>query len=142
MCLLWFYRNLQFAAEQLESTGIIGVIEPINNYSLPGYYLSSYEKGVTWNYDLRYILHLLIMLERLFDWFSNVCQSSFLFPEIYFPYKTSKYITLKAKKPLKIRYIKFTIDTKREGEPSKTSNRWWSIRISLDLTDSNSIYST
>lgn len=53
MCLLWFYRNLQFAAEQLESTGIIGVIEPINNYSLPGYYLSSYEKGVTRNYDLR-----------------------------------------------------------------------------------------
>lgn len=39
-------RNLQFAAEQLESTGIIGVIEPINNYSVPGYYLNSYDKGV------------------------------------------------------------------------------------------------
>lgn len=42
-------RNLQFAAEQLESTGIIGVIEPINNYSLPGYYLSCYDKGVIQN---------------------------------------------------------------------------------------------
>lgn len=38
-------RNLQYASNLLESTGIIGVIEPINNYSLPGYYLNSYEKG-------------------------------------------------------------------------------------------------
>lgn len=44
--LLEFPRNLQFAADQLESTGIIGVIEPINNYSVPGYYLNSYDKGV------------------------------------------------------------------------------------------------
>lgn len=39
-------RNLKFAAEHLESTGIVGVIEPINNYSVPGYYLNSYDKGV------------------------------------------------------------------------------------------------
>lgn len=43
-------RNLQFAAEQLESTGIIGLIEPINNYSLPGYYLNCYDKGAFVNY--------------------------------------------------------------------------------------------
>lgn len=38
-------RNLQYASNLLDSTGIIGVIEPINNYSLPGYYMNSYEKG-------------------------------------------------------------------------------------------------
>lgn len=43
-------RNLQFAAENLESTGIIGVIEPINTYSVPGYYLNNYEKGEMWNW--------------------------------------------------------------------------------------------
>lgn len=52
----WWNRNLKFAAEHLESTGIIGVIEPINNYSLPGYYLSDYDKGVMWNWV--YILKL------------------------------------------------------------------------------------
>ncbi|XP_055299237.1 putative hydroxypyruvate isomerase [Sitodiplosis mosellana] len=41
-----YLRNLQFAAEQLESTGIIGVIEPINNYSIPGYYLNCYDKAL------------------------------------------------------------------------------------------------
>lgn len=40
-----FTRNLKFAAEMLKTKNIIGVIEPINKYSLPNYFLNSYEKG-------------------------------------------------------------------------------------------------
>nr|CAD7606518.1 unnamed protein product [Timema genevievae] len=37
--------NLRFASKQLENEGIVGLIEPINCYSVPKYYLNSYEKG-------------------------------------------------------------------------------------------------
>nr|CAD7446159.1 unnamed protein product [Timema bartmani] len=36
--------NLRFASKQLENEGIVGLIEPINCYSVPKYYLNSYEK--------------------------------------------------------------------------------------------------
>ncbi|XP_070504020.1 putative hydroxypyruvate isomerase [Chironomus tepperi] len=37
-----FISNLKYAASVLEKEGIIGVIEPINNYSVPGYFLRDY----------------------------------------------------------------------------------------------------
>lgn len=37
-----FQSNLKYAATQLEESDIIGVIEPINNYSAPGYFLNDY----------------------------------------------------------------------------------------------------
>lgn len=74
-----FFRNLKFAAEQLESTGIIGVIEPINNYSVPGYYLNNYEKGVIRTCEDNALHNLLIMLVRLLL-VSNVRQCSYFFP--------------------------------------------------------------
>ncbi|ERL85217.1 putative hydroxypyruvate isomerase [Dendroctonus ponderosae] len=39
-------ENLKFAAELLQQENILGVIEPINNYSIPNYYLNSYEKAI------------------------------------------------------------------------------------------------
>ncbi|CAG2062114.1 unnamed protein product, partial [Timema podura] len=38
--------NLRFASKLLENEGIVGLIEPINCYSVPKYYLNSYEKGL------------------------------------------------------------------------------------------------
>ena len=37
--------NLRLAAPILEESGITGLIEPINNYSVPGYFLNSFETG-------------------------------------------------------------------------------------------------
>ncbi len=41
-----FLKNLTYAASQLEKHGLTGLIEPINNYSIPSYYLNSFSKGV------------------------------------------------------------------------------------------------
>lgn len=40
-----YLSNLKMAATILEKNNLLGVIEPINQYSVPGYYLSCYEKG-------------------------------------------------------------------------------------------------
>nr|CAD7427065.1 unnamed protein product [Timema monikensis] len=40
-----YENNLRFASKLLENEGIVGLIEPINCYSVPKYYLNSYEKG-------------------------------------------------------------------------------------------------
>ncbi|KFB38232.1 AGAP003099-PA-like protein [Anopheles sinensis] len=41
-----YLGNLQLAAPILERNNIIGVIEPINKYAVPGYYLSCYDTAV------------------------------------------------------------------------------------------------
>lgn len=41
-----FTSNLKYAASQLESENIIGVIEPINHYSVPGYFLNDYKFAI------------------------------------------------------------------------------------------------
>lgn len=48
-----YLANLRAAAPILEQNNIIGVIEPINKYALPGYYLSCYDKGRTLDYTSR-----------------------------------------------------------------------------------------
>ncbi|KAK4871872.1 hypothetical protein RN001_015996 [Aquatica leii] len=39
--------NLRYAVKILEKENIMGIIEPINKYSIPHYYLNSYKKAVT-----------------------------------------------------------------------------------------------
>ncbi|CAG9760401.1 unnamed protein product [Ceutorhynchus assimilis] len=41
-----YVENLKFAAKLLEQENILGVIEPINKYSVPKYYMNSYEKAI------------------------------------------------------------------------------------------------
>ncbi|XP_072402033.1 putative hydroxypyruvate isomerase isoform X1 [Diabrotica undecimpunctata] len=41
-----YENNLQWAVQLLEKEDIMGLIEPINNYSVPNYYLNSYERAV------------------------------------------------------------------------------------------------
>lgn len=41
-----YETNLQYAVKILEKEGIVGLIEPINPYSIPNYYLNSYQRGV------------------------------------------------------------------------------------------------
>ncbi|CAH1729098.1 unnamed protein product [Chironomus riparius] len=41
-----FVANLKYAAPFLEKEGMIGVIEPINNYSVPGYFLRDYKFAI------------------------------------------------------------------------------------------------
>uniref|UniRef100_A0A1B0D072 Xylose isomerase-like TIM barrel domain-containing protein n=1 Tax=Phlebotomus papatasi TaxID=29031 RepID=A0A1B0D072_PHLPP len=39
-----YVENLKYAVKILEKENIVGLIEPINRYAVPGYYLNSYEK--------------------------------------------------------------------------------------------------
>lgn len=41
-----FLENLSYAAKALETEGLIGVIEPINNSSVPGYFLHDYSFAI------------------------------------------------------------------------------------------------
>lgn len=41
-----YEKNLTYVAQIFEKKGIIGLIEPINKYSAPGYYLNSYDRAV------------------------------------------------------------------------------------------------
>lgn len=41
-----FISNLKYAVTQLEPEEIVGVIEPINFYSLPGYFLNDYKFAI------------------------------------------------------------------------------------------------
>ncbi|KAH8295921.1 hypothetical protein KR018_000699 [Drosophila ironensis] len=40
-----YTANLKAAAESLRQSQLVGVIEPINKYAVPGYYMNSYEKA-------------------------------------------------------------------------------------------------
>lgn len=40
-----YENNLKYAANKLEDENIMGVIEPINQHSVPKYFLSDYGKG-------------------------------------------------------------------------------------------------
>lgn len=42
-----YKSNLSLAAKMLSEHNIIGVIEPINKYSVPNYFLNDYQKGKT-----------------------------------------------------------------------------------------------
>lgn len=41
-----YENNLKYAADVLSNENIVGVIEPINQYSVPQYFLSDYGKGM------------------------------------------------------------------------------------------------
>lgn len=40
-----YERNLRYAVKKFEAHDIIGLIEPINPYDLPNYYMDTAEKG-------------------------------------------------------------------------------------------------
>lgn len=40
-----YERNLRFAVNLLEKENIVGLIEPINKYVIPRYYMNSFDKG-------------------------------------------------------------------------------------------------
>jgi hydroxypyruvate isomerase len=41
-----YEKNITYAASVLANHNIIGLIEPINNRSVPNYYMNSYERGM------------------------------------------------------------------------------------------------
>ncbi|XP_045475202.1 putative hydroxypyruvate isomerase [Harmonia axyridis] len=41
-----YVKNLKYAVGLLEKENILGVIEPINSYSVPNYYMNSYNKAI------------------------------------------------------------------------------------------------
>ncbi|CAH0402520.1 unnamed protein product [Chilo suppressalis] len=41
-----YENNLKYAANKLNEVNILGVIEPINQHSVPNYFLSNYEKAI------------------------------------------------------------------------------------------------
>lgn len=53
-----YENNLKYAANKLKEENIIGVIEPINQHSVPKYFLSDYGKGNA-NHFTMYLLLLL-----------------------------------------------------------------------------------
>lgn len=42
----FYLANLRFAAAKLAEEGILGLIEPINKYAVPGYYLHSFDQAL------------------------------------------------------------------------------------------------
>ncbi|CAG9855206.1 unnamed protein product [Phyllotreta striolata] len=42
-----YENNLRYAVKLLEKENILGLIEPINSYSVPNYYMNSYEKAIS-----------------------------------------------------------------------------------------------
>ncbi|KAG5893635.1 hypothetical protein JTB14_015074 [Gonioctena quinquepunctata] len=42
-----YENNLRYAAQLLEREDILGLIEPINKYSIPNYYMNSYDKALS-----------------------------------------------------------------------------------------------
>lgn len=40
-----YKRNIEYAARILEAEDLLCVIEPINKYSVPNYYLNCYDRG-------------------------------------------------------------------------------------------------
>lgn len=43
-----YLNNLLYAVEKFEKEKIIGVIEPINNITVPDYYMNSFQKGISY----------------------------------------------------------------------------------------------
>lgn len=40
-----YVKNLLYALQKFENEGIVGLIEPINNITVPNYYMNSFQKG-------------------------------------------------------------------------------------------------
>lgn len=55
---LCYESNLKYAVQLLEKENILGLIEPINMYSIPTYYMNCYDKGTSHIYLLNLYLIL------------------------------------------------------------------------------------
>lgn len=40
-----YEKNLLYAVKNFQREGIVGLIEPINNITVPNYYMNSFQKG-------------------------------------------------------------------------------------------------
>lgn len=59
-----YEKNLLYAIEKCQKEDIIVVIEPINKYSVPNYYMNNFQKGTKLNlYCLTFLFHNEILLE-------------------------------------------------------------------------------
>lgn len=62
-----YIKNLLYAVEKFQKEGIIALIEPINNITVPNYYMNSFQKGnhakyifiLIKNYHLYYVIFYL-----------------------------------------------------------------------------------
>lgn len=55
-----YLENLKYAAKLLEKEKMVALIEPINEYSVPNYYMNSYKKG-----KMQFHLHKFININSL-----------------------------------------------------------------------------
>lgn len=56
-----YEKNLLYAIEQCQKEDIVVVIEPINNYSVPNYYMNNFQKGAKSNFAIN-IIDILILI--------------------------------------------------------------------------------
>lgn len=54
-----YERNLSYAIELFENENILGLIEPINEFTVPNYYLNSYDLGNQYSHQFSFKLHLM-----------------------------------------------------------------------------------
>lgn len=47
-----YIKNLLYAVEKFQKEEIIALIEPINNITVPNYYMNSFQKGTFFNTKL------------------------------------------------------------------------------------------
>lgn len=58
-----YEKNLLYAIEKCQKEDIVVVIEPINNYSVPNYYMNNFQKGTKLNLvSLIFLSHNEILL--------------------------------------------------------------------------------
>uniref|UniRef100_A0A0K8UMQ0 Putative hydroxypyruvate isomerase n=1 Tax=Bactrocera latifrons TaxID=174628 RepID=A0A0K8UMQ0_BACLA len=50
--LVTYKSNLKYSANILEKEDMVGLIEPINKYALPSYFMNSYETEINYKYNL------------------------------------------------------------------------------------------
>lgn len=60
-----YKSNIQYAAKILEAENLMCVIEPINEYSVPNYYLNSYDKGTSSKYIVVCSINILFLKQPL-----------------------------------------------------------------------------
>lgn len=53
-----YESNLKYAADELKKNDLIGLIEPINNHTVPKYFMNSYDKGNKKHYLFYHIIFI------------------------------------------------------------------------------------
>lgn len=61
-----YEKNLKYAADVLKNENLLGVIEPINQYSVPNYFLSDFNKGMNHKHLLSTLLVFIVLIHIAF----------------------------------------------------------------------------